>query len=732
MKIIIPFLVLFFITNNLFSQDINRSLIAAYTTESIIIDGVMDERAWQNARPSENFWQFFPSDSQMAEFPTEIRILYDDENLYIGIRAEVPGDDYLVNTLRRDFGGGNNDNITFMFDTYGDGSNAYLFGVTPYGVQRDVLISGGGGGGTGDMNTAWDTRWESEAIRFEDYYTVEIAIPFSSLRFPDNSTSWRFQAYRWDFQGNEQSAWNRVPQNQLLINLAFMGELVFEQPLGRSQTPMAFIPYMTTGTERNYAAGETDYTFNIGGDAKIAVGSGLNLDLTVNPDFSDVEVDQFVTNLSRFEVNLPEQRQFFLDNSDLFARFGSQFGDAAPFFSRRIGIARDTTGTLIENRILGGARLSGNLNDDWRIGLLNMQTAEDTGNHIPGNNNMMFSLQRRVFNRSSAGAFFINRQTFGDYDFLNPEDRYNRVFGADFNLASSDNVWTGTFYLHSSIDSEDHSFSPSAQATFTYNTRNYGFTNDFTFIDRDFKSDLGFIPRTDFFRWGKRFQRTFWPERGRFNQHSLTLLLVDIWQPSMDYRRTDWNYLLTWDVEFRNQSGFEIEVNNQYIYLMRDFDPTRTLGAVPLPGGTDYNFTAVSVEFTSNPLGMFTYSFDSSVGQFFNGNRYSVGGELNYRLQPWAVAGVSVNHDRIRLPDPHPDADIWLVAPRLDITFSRSLFWSTLAQYSSQMDSFGINSRLQWRFAPLSDLFLVYNDSYIADSMAPQFRSLNLKMSYWF
>lgn len=274
---------------------------------------------------------------------------------------------------------------------------------------------------------------------------------------------------------------------------------------------MAFIPYITAGTERDFAADATDYPFNIGGDAKISVGSGLNLDLTVNPDFSNVEVDQFITNLTRFEVNLPEQRQFFLDNSDLFASFGSQFGDAAPFFSRRIGLARDNAGTLIENRILGGARLSGNLNDDWRLGFLNIQTAEDVGNEISRNNNMMLSLQRRVFSRSSIGAFFINRQTFGDYDFLNPEDRYNRVFGADFNLASSDNVWTGTFYLHSSIDSEDHSFSPSAQATFTYNTRNYGFTNDLIFIDRDFRSDLGFIPRKDFFRWGKRFQRTFWP-----------------------------------------------------------------------------------------------------------------------------------------------------------------------------------------------------------------------------
>ena len=736
MKISVIFISYFFTflfySLSVYGQDMQRSMTATYITESIIIDGMMDEPAWQRAEPSENFWQFFPSDSRMAEYPTEVRFLFDDNYLYIGIRAEVPGDDYLVNTLRRDFGGANNDNITFMFDTYGDGSNAYLFGVTPYGVQRDVLISGGGGAGDGSMNTAWDTRWVSEATRYEDHYIVELAIPFNSIRFPDDSERWRFQAYRWDFQGNEQSAWNRVPQNQLLINLAFMGELIFDRPLGRSQTPMAFIPYITAGAERNFVTDEIDYVYNAGGDAKFSVGSGLNLDLTVNPDFSNVEADQFVTNLTRFEISLPEQRQFFLDNSDLFASFGNESGDASPFFSRRIGIARDNTGSLVENRILGGARLSGNLNEDWRVGILNLQTAENISSEIPGNNNMMVSLQRRVFSRSNVGAFFINRQTFGNYDFLNPEDRYNRVFGADFNLASSDNIWTGTFYLHSSIDSEDRSFSPSAQARVNYNTRNYGFTNDLTFIDRDFRSDLGFIPRTDFFRWGKRFIRTFWPESGFLNRHTFTLLLIDIFQPTLDYKWTDRNYSISWGAEFQDQSALTIRANHQYIFLMNDFDPTRSPGSIPLPGNTGYSFNRVSAEFTSNPLDLFTYSVESTIGQFFNGNSFSANGIMNLRIQPWATVGMSVRYDNIQLPDPHPEAEIWLLAPRFDITFSRSLFWSTLTQYSTQRDSFGINSRLQWRFAPLSDLFLVYNDNYIADSMSPQFRSLNLKVSYWF
>jgi hypothetical protein len=173
----------------------------------------------------------------------------------------------------------------------------------------------------------------------------------------------------------------------------------------------------------------------------------MNLDITVNPDFSNVEVDDIFTNLTRFEVFLPEKRQFFIDNSDLFGNFGSS-RDASPFFSRRIGLARDTSGNLIENRIIGGLRLSGKLNQDWRLGFLNIQSAEDVDNGIPSNNNMMLAIQRRVFSRSNIGFFILNRQSFQDYDFLDSNDEYNRVVGMDYNLASVDNTWTGKFYLH--------------------------------------------------------------------------------------------------------------------------------------------------------------------------------------------------------------------------------------------------------------------------------------------
>lgn len=716
-----------------FGQDSQKRITVKLIDDIIKIDGIMDESAWETAGSADNFWQFFPTDSILAEHATEIKMLYNENTLYVGIRAEVPGEDYVVSTLRRDFSGRGNDNVSLMFDTFNDGTNAYQFGINPYGVQREALISGGGAD-IGGFNNTWDVKWQAESRMYEDHYIVEMAIPFTSLKFREGGTEWRFQAYRFDLQGNEQSAWARVPQNQLLINLGFMGDMVFEKPLGKSRTPFAIIPYISTGSEKNFISdAPADNELSVGGDAKIAIGNGMNLDITLNPDFSNVEVDPLFTNLSRFEISLPERRQFFIDNGDLFASFGSS-RDAIPFFSRRIGVARDSTNTYIENRIQGGVRLSGKLNQDWRLGFLNIQTEEDLTNEIPSNNNMMFALQKKVFSRSNIGFFMINRQSFKEYDFLESEntyDRYNRVVGVDYNLASEDNTWSGKFYLHKSFQPGDNKGNYSGQAFVIYNTRNYSVAADFVYVGKEFTSDLGFIPRKDIFKTGNFFSRIFYPNSQIINKHSFEVLFLNFWRPTLDFKRSDHNYMASWKAELKDQSNFELQYSNRFIFLTNPFDPTRTGDGIPLPGNKDYYFNQISTTYQSNRVNVLSYNVESTVGQFFNGNSFSLEGDLNLRLQPRALIGLSINYDQIRLPDPHPDADLWLLSPRVDITFSKSLFWSSIVQYSNQRNNFGLNSRLQWRFAPLSDLFLVYNDNYFVDHFNPKVRSINLKFSYW-
>ncbi|MCW5518905.1 carbohydrate binding family 9 domain-containing protein [Aureitalea sp. L0-47] len=713
------------------AQDTPKSIRAKFINEEITLDGELKEDFWKTTDKTTDFWQYFPSDSIVAKYQTTVQIAYNETTLYVGIRAEIPSNDFVVTSLKRDFSGVRNDNVSILFDTFNDGANAFGFGITPYGVRREFLVSSGGSSRE-NYNFSWDVKWQGESKIYDTYFTAEMAIPFTSLKFEEGATNWGVRPYRFNIQSNETSTLARVPQSQLLGTLAFMDELVFEKPLGKSRTPFALIPYINGLAQKDFENNHEDSKISVGGDAKIAIGDGLNLDLTINPDFSNVEVDDIFTNLTRFELRLPERRQFFIDNGDLFGSFGNFFGEARPFFSRRIGLARDVDDDLIQNDIIAGARLSGKLNENWRLGVLNIQTAADRANEIASNNNSMIALQKKVGSRSIIGAFIVNRERFKEYSFSEGNDRYNRVFGIDYNLATADNSWSGRYYLHKSINPDDKGGNFSAQAVTTYNKNNWVFINDWVFVDNDFKADLGFVPRTDIFKMGNFAQHFLYPRnREVINRNNIQILFINYFRPNLDFKLTDYLLRTTWETEFKSNSKITANLVNQYIFLTEEFDPTRKDDGTPLPGNEGYTFTQASIEFESNNTNLFTYSFNTTLGEFFIGNRYSAGGTLSYRWQPWAQFSVNVNYDGIKLPAPYESADYWLITPRMDVTFSKTLFFTALAQYSNQRDNFGVNARLQWRFAPLSDLFLVYNDNYFTQEFAPRFRSINLKVTYW-
>jgi hypothetical protein len=252
-----------------------------------------------------------------------VRLTYDDDFLYIGaICYDNIDKGYVVESLRRDFNQRGNDAFNIILDPHNDLINGFLFGITPFGVQRESLIINGGGGHD-DENTSWDNKWFSKVSRQQDRWIAEIAIPFNTLRYKEGVDQWHINFLRIDYKQNEYSNWSWVPKNFEMTSLAHTGILQWDKPLLENSKNMAIIPYAKAGAARDFETMEpAHFIRGLGTDAKVGLNTSLNLDLTVNPDFSQVEVDEQVTNLDRYEIFFPEKRQFFLENSDIFEEFG--------------------------------------------------------------------------------------------------------------------------------------------------------------------------------------------------------------------------------------------------------------------------------------------------------------------------------------------------------------------------------------------------------------------------
>jgi hypothetical protein len=265
----------------------------------------------------------------------------------------------------------------------------------------------------------------------------------------------------------------------------------------------------------------------------------------------------------------------------------------------------------------------------------------------------------------------------------------------------------------------------------SYNTRNWKLLSFLTFIDEDFRSELGFVPRTGVVRNGYNAERNFYPKTGFITSHTIGLFNSYSFQQNLDFKKTDESFQINYNLSLKNQSRIEMEYSRRFVFLSNPFDPIRFENSIALPEHTGYEFGSWNLSYLSNYGKKFNFNSEISYGNFFNGLKFSARGRLNYRIQPITNLTLQFDYNRINLPYPYTTANLFLVRPKLDLTLSKKLFWATLIQYSNQLDSFGINSRIQWRFAPLSDLYLVYNDNYITQDFGPVFRSINLKLTYW-
>lgn len=715
----------------------SKSVTVSYITEKPKIDGVLDENFWDKVLPAKDFWQYFPTDTLRAIARTEVYFASDENNLYVGIKCYSIGNKFIVNSLKRDFRAMGNDNVTLVFDTFNDKTNGIFFGTNPEGVLREGVVTNGGNN-FGDFSESWDNKWKGEAKNFDGYYTAEFEIPFSTLRYTAGGTKWGLLIYRFDTQTNENMVWNRIPRNQTLFSLAYTGEMLWEKPLSKSSSTVSLIPFVSSAVTKNFEENNpAKKNIDVGGDAKIAINSGLNLDLTINPDFSQVEVDQQVTNLDRFEIFFPERRQFFVENADLFGDFG--FSNINPFFSRRIGVAVDTsTEVNTQNRILAGARISGKLDNKTRVGLLNMQTAENVSKGLPSINYSVAALQRKVLDRSNLGLIMVNKHTFGDNLDLLGLDKYNRVVGADFNYASSDNTYSGKTFVHKSFSPNSSGIQMSHGTRFNYSTRPLGIEWRHEFVSDNYNAEVGFIRRTNYWRMNPEVQFRFYPQNDFINDYAIGISSEVFLRP--EFGRTDQTNSLRLSGSLSNTTRFSFGLNHEYVYLFDSFDPTGTDSEV-LPANTSYNYINFEGFYFGDRRKDIAWSFRPYVGSYFNGFRAGLGGSINFRFQPKGNIELNYSYNMFDMPHIAEVKHTFLIGPRIDYTFSKSLFFTTFIQYNSQSENTNINARLQWRFAPVSDFYLVYTDNYFTgtDPFDPsdrfgfniKNRAIVAKLTYW-
>lgn len=727
----ILYVLLLFWSITVFAQKKNDHLNyrIAKATGPITIDGKADEDAWLSPEVGGDYDQVLPMDTSKAVTRTEFKLTYDDKNLYLLVinYNSTPGP-YVIESMRRDFGFYDNDNNLFMLDPYNDQTNGFSFGSSVAGGQWDGLISQGR-----RLDLSWEAKWSSETTYDEEKWIWEAAIPFKTLRYSSEKLVWGMNFSRIDLKTSEKSAWGRMPRQFPTISLPYAGNLIWDTPPPAPGANISLIPYVTGGLQKDHERGTpTVSNGDIGLDAKIGLTSALNLDLTVNPDFSQVEVDVQQTNLDRFELFFPERRQFFLENGDLFNNFG--FNGLRPFFSRRVGLNAP---------LFYGARLSGKVSDGLRIGVLNTQTGRNP-NGLQGSNFSVASFQQQVFARSNVAGIFVNRETSGEYQEGAPLLKdYNRTLGLEYNLLSADQQWTGKFFYLKTLSpgltagADNNIFAVSMER----DTRTINWQISAERVgDKVVGNEVGFIRRLDYLRINPEASYAFFPEQGKSSivSHGPRVGMEQFFtRNELDPFENE--TFLAYEFLWLDRSQLRLFSSYNFQRLQRAFDPTNLVGDT-LATGSEHSWRAYGFEYTSTNQKRLTYELNFRNGGYYaSGMRTFTGLTLGYRFQPYVSMELNADYNNIRFKEDadlplsmvNQAYDIWLLGPRLNVTFSNKLFLSNFFQYNSQSNQVNLNTRFQWRYSPASDLFIVYTDNYLAENFLVRNRAIVLKFTYW-
>jgi hypothetical protein len=534
---------------------------------------------------------------------------------------------------------------------------------------------------------------------------------------------------------------------------AYSGQLVWQDPAPKPALNVSVIPYIAgiASQDSEITPTEKNSDLQVGLDAKVAVTPSMNLDLTVNPDFSQVDVDQQVINLSRFEFQFPERRSFFLENSDLFDNAG--FPDTRLFFSRRIGIASDTSGNLKRVPISFGARLSGSINEKWRLSMMNMQTKEKLELGLPRQNYAVATVMRNFGHQSNVSFTYVDKSSLGlqlsdtlkyfhkdvrKYRIVNGQSlaefsKYSRAMGVDVELLSKDNKWYSSSNYSISMNPFLNGNNQTAGTFTKYTTRPFNIFLGGSFLGKNYNSETGYVPAYGVYQgyWAafaginynmypKKFGIAIMGPQSQFNvQHTPEGVL------------TDQNYAVGYNINFKNSSSFEINWLYNYSRLTNTFNPIDEDKYLNFAEGDVYSWHAVNAEYQTNQRKIVNVNAEVTYGGFYNGTNLNVNGQLNYRYQPYGSLAIRFDYNDLRLSEGYGREKLLVVGPRLDLTFTNSLFFTTFVQYNNLADNVGLNTRLQWRYKPASDFFIVYTENYLPENFGSKNRALVFKFTYW-
>jgi len=627
------------------------------------LDGRVHDEEWGAAPAASNFVQQRPALGKPATENTEVRFLYTEKALYIGVICFDSEPDKIVdNQSRRDGNLNDSDSILIILDTYFDRQNGFLFGTNPSGIQYDAQIlnegvSGGQVSSTGGIgrsatstsargnvaafNLNWNTTWTVSSSRTERGWETEIEIPQA------------YSIYRVSLAGELESLEVRSPRN------------------------LKFIPYVLVGPQKDFTASNTDFKNEVGFDVKYGLTSALTLDGTVNTDFAQVEVDDEQINLTRFDLFFPEKRGFFLENAGTSA-FGTP-REMDLFFSRRIGIEEGT-----EVPILWGTRLTGKLNR-FNLGILSIQTGEEE-NLVAGQNFFVGRVRREFHRRSSVGFIFINRDNVGD-----PlgHTEYNRAWGTDLQLGFGEHVivssWLAKTY---SPDLSGDDWAGNFMAE--YRSDLWQFDARYQEIQENFNPEVGFVPRRGirYPRFGVHFTPS--PESGPVRQ----------WNPHFTFRRfygfdgqleTERQH---WDLEIRLTNGGSIGVttNRNYELLRVDDPPFQPHPGVTVPPGV-YRFNEYDFFLGSDPSAKIFGDIDIGFGGFYGGDIQTYSVSLGFRTGPRFITTFEFTNTGVEADWGRFNTTLGRL--KINYSFTPYRFIDAFFQYNSRSQQFSSNIRFR-------------------------------------